>query len=168
MGSIQALAGFAMTLAVVTSPFHSTLYPYTITRPQGFVHDVVRDSLGDDLDFFYVPPPPGSFTTGATIYAIPGRSTPKETAYLRSIGGWSVHRAGYITLSKKRIALIRGDFAGLAGRFTIERAGFVACAKVWHITLSYATDHPEARVALLAMLKSFRLTCTSGAHGRST
>lgn len=164
LGSIQALAGFAVALAVVASPFHSTLYPYTITRPTGFMHSVVRDSLGNNLDFFFVPPPPGSFTTGATIYAVPGHTTPKETLYLRSIGGWNVHRVEYIRLSKLRVSLVRGDFAGLAGHFTIERAGFVACARVWHITLSYATDRPDSRVALLSMLKSFRLTCASRAH----
>jgi len=156
---VPPLAVLVVTLAITGSRFHSTLYPYTISRPSYFQHAILRDSTGNNLDYFFVPSSPGTYTTGVTIYATQGKKAPKEAPYLRSIGGRNVHTIGYVRIAGAPVPDIRGDFYGLAGRFTIERAGFEACKRAWHITVTFATDHPEERAALVDMVKSLRLTC---------
>jgi hypothetical protein len=60
-------------------------------------------------------------------------------------------------LAGRREPLIRADFKGLPGRWTIERVSFVARGLVWYITASYDVRYRNLRPTLLRMMRSFRL-----------
>src|SRR5438309_373245 len=75
---LSAFAGAMMyaSATVTWTPFHSTLYPYSISQPSSFRHLTVQVAPNQFNDFFY--PSVGSSTTNVNVSAIAGRDLPNE------------------------------------------------------------------------------------------
>ena len=156
--SIPVIGIFALAGVVVTwSRTSSTIYPYSIEQPSSFRHEVVRDGALNVAGDFYWPTPPGSSITNLNVKAVPGSRVKDGSASLRSQSGRNVHRISWMHLAGQREPLIRADFKGIPGRWTIEQVTFVARGLVWYVTASYDVKYRKFRPMLLRMMKSFRL-----------
>jgi len=159
MSMIPAVRTLAAVLfagiTTTTIHFSSTLYPYSIDQPSSFRHIIFTDTDNHRVDYFF--PALGSFTTNANIYAVPGRDAPDEQTYLHSIGGHHVKRSARISIAGQLRPVMRGDFKGIAGRWTIEQVTFAAHGYVWHLTASYDVKYKKMRPILIAILSSFKL-----------
>ncbi len=148
--------------SVTWSHFTSTIYPYTITQPSSYRHIVLKDTANRRVDYFF--PSLGSFTTNVNIYAVPGSHTLDEGQYLRSLGGQNVRPAGWVTLAGGRRWVVRADFHGIAGRWTIVQTMFVARGLVWRLTASYDVRYRDLRLVLFRVLRSFRIRGMTNEH----
>jgi hypothetical protein len=154
--SLPAIALFtAVNVGVTWSRFNSTIYPYSIAQPSSFRHIAMPNASGAQVDYFF--PSLGSSITNLNVWAQRDHSPPDDGAFLRGQGGKNVHRTEWMYLAGRREPLIRADFKGLPGRWTIERVSFVARGLVWYITASYDVRYRNLRPTLLRMMRSFRL-----------
>lgn len=149
-------------VSVTWSHFNSTTYPYTITQPSSYRHIVLRDTANRQVDYFF--PSLGSFTTNVNVYAFPGATAPDEMQYLRSMGGQHVQRAGWLRLAGSRRQMVRADFRGVTGRWTMMQTDFVAHGLVWRLTASYDVRYSKLRGTLMRILRSFQLQGTTAPH----
>ena len=145
----------SMGVKIRWAPFHSTIYPYTISQPSSFTHGILPTPSGQQGDFFF--PALGSFTTGLNIVAEPLKTDPPpaDAVYLRSTGGKQVQAASFVTIMKHRSLMYRANYAGLAGHWTEERLSFAANGYYWHITVSYAYKYRSMRSLMIRMVQSF-------------
>jgi hypothetical protein len=150
---IAVLSGITLTW----SPFHSTLYPYTLSQPSSFKHAVLNlDASAQKVDYFS--PPLGSAVTNVTVVATAGDAPRSATNYLRSIDGHGIKRIGWITVAGARRDLIQASFNGYPGKWTMEEVSFEANGYYWRLSLSYARQFKNLRIVMLKMLSSFKLT----------
>lgn len=148
------------TTGIITwSCFHSRLYPYIIGQPSSFQHVVMQDVAGHPTDYFF--PSLGRFTTNVNIDAVRKGRLVAESRYLRSLGARSIERTDSLRIGRQHLFLVRAEFEGLAGKWTLEQAALLACGRAWRLTMSYdPLSRTELRPLMLAMLRSFRLTCS--------
>jgi hypothetical protein len=152
VASIAVLSG----LTVTWMPFHSTLHPYSISQPSSFKRAVLTLDAGSErVDYFS--PPLGSAVTNVIIEATPGTTLMNSVSYLRSIDGHNVKRSGLIPVAGQRRDLIRADFNGYAGKYTIEEVSFVASGYCWRLSISYAHKFKYLRPLMLRMIQTFKL-----------
>jgi hypothetical protein len=144
------LAGVSVSWA----PFHSSLYPYSISQPSSFKHVVLPNTANLQVDYFF--PSIGSFPTNVNIVAKPGRDMRNEVAYLKGINGHNIFRSGWLKIMGHREALMHADFDGLAGKYSVEQIRFVYKDTVWQLTASYEPKYRKMLSIMLRMLSSFR------------
>jgi hypothetical protein len=148
---LVVLAGVSITW----TPFHSTLYPYSLSQPSSFKHAVLTlDASSQKVDYFS--PPLGSSVTNVTIVATPGDPLQNALDYLKSIDGHHIHRSGWISLAGARRPLIRADFDGYPGKWTVEEVSFAAAGYYWRLSMSYARQFKNLRSTMLRMIQSFK------------
>ncbi len=136
------------------TPFHSSIYPYSVSQPSSFRHVILPNAANRQVDFFF--PSLGSFTTNVNIVANPKTVPRKEIDYLKSLGGQNVHQSGWLTFMGKRRRLVRADFSGLAGKYTVEQALYVEANTEWQLTASYAQKYRSWRTTMVKMLDTFK------------
>jgi hypothetical protein len=148
----------AIVVASVTvswAPFHSSLYPYSISQPSSFRHVVLSNTANQQVDYFF--PSVGSYTTNVNIVAEPGGAVRNEVDYLKGIDGHHIHRSAWLHIMGHRRGLIYAAFGGLAGKYAVEQLRFSYKDVVWQLTASYQTQFRKMRSLMLRMLKSFRV-----------
>jgi hypothetical protein len=148
----------AIVLASVTvswAPFHSSLYPYSISQPSSFKHVVLPNTANQQIDFFF--PSVGSYTTNVNIVAVSGRTVRDETAYLKGINGRHIRVSGRLRIMGHRRTLMHADFDSLAGKYSVDQMRFVYKGTVWQLTASYQVQFRKMRLMMLRMLASFRV-----------
>lgn len=148
----------AMVLARVSvswTPFHSSLYPYSISQPSSFRHVVLPNTANQQVDYFF--PSKGSFPTNVNVVAAPGHAVRDEVAYLKEINGHNIHRSAWVRIMGHREALMHADFNGLAGRYVVEQVRFADGDTVWQLTASYESKYRKMRPLMLRMLASFHV-----------
>jgi hypothetical protein len=143
------------SVSVSWTPFHSSLYPYSISQPSSFRHVILQNTAKQQVDYFF--PSVGSSPTNVNIVATPGRAVRAEVAYLRGINGHHIHRSAWLRIMGHRQALMHADFNGLAGTYSVEQVRFVKKHMVWQITASYQTKYRTMLPLMLRMLASFRV-----------
>jgi hypothetical protein len=162
-GTPGTFAAFVLLVGSSTwLPFRSTVYPYTMTPPSGFKYVVLLDDSNHKIDYYF--PSLGSFVTNINIYAARGQTALDEQAYLHSLGAWHVRRSGWIVIMGRRLPLMRGDFHGLVGRWTVEQVSLAACGMVWRLTISYDVRYAKLRSSMVRALQTF--TCSTGSRPR--
>lgn len=144
------------SISVSWTPFHSTLYPYSISQPSSFKHVVLANTANQEVDYFF--PSVGSYPTNVNVIATPGHAVRDETAYLKSINGHHVYRSGWVRIMGHREALMHANFSGLAGKYAVDQVCFVYQGIIWQITASYELKYRKMRPMMLRMLRSFRVT----------
>jgi len=143
-------------ITVTWSPYHSTLYPYTISQPSSFKHAVLSLSSDDErVDYFS--PALGSATTNVTVSAQQGGSLQPAVEYLRSLDGHHIRQSGWIEVLGQLRPLMRADFNGYTGKWTIEEVNFTAQGYNWRVSCSYAARYSKLRSLMLRMIRSFKL-----------
>jgi hypothetical protein len=164
---LRSILGAAVFSGIIVtwSPFQSHLYPYTVSQPSSYRHIVLQDAAGHGVDYFF--PSLGSFTTNVNIWAEPGHSVSNDGVYLRSMGAKNIQRSGWMKIVGQRRPIMRGDFKGIAGRWTVEQVTFSAAGLVWHLTASYDPKFKKVRPTLLRILSSFKLHTAIHASGHS-
>lgn len=151
-------AAFLLTgISITWVPFSSKLYPYTISQPSSFRHDVIVTATGHKVDYFF-PALTGSFTTNVHISCQPRQAGAVEDAvrYLRGRDATHVHKVGVLTVMGRREGLIRARFTGLTGQWTEEEVTFSSGGYTWRLTASYDTRFRSLRSTMLRMLASFQ------------
>lgn len=143
------------SVSVTWSPFHSSLYPYSISQPSSFRHIVLPNTASQQVDFFF--PSVGSYTTNVNVLAEPGRAKRDEVAYLQGLNGRHIRVSARLRIMGHRRVLTHADFSSLAGNYSIEQIRFVYKDTVWQLTASYQTQFRKMRPMMLRMLKSFRV-----------
>jgi hypothetical protein len=154
----RGVAGIAVLsgITVTWSTFHSTLHPYSMSQPSSFKHIVLTLDAGmERVDYFS--PPLGSAVTNVIVEATPGTTLMNSVSYLRSIDGHNVRRSGFIPVAGQRRELIRADFNGYAGKYSIEEVTFVANGYCWRLSMSYAHKLKYLRSLMLRMIQTFKL-----------
>ncbi len=149
----------ALALASVSiswTPFHSSVYSYSISQPSSFKHIVLQNTANQQVDYFF--PSIGSFPTNVNIVAVPGTTVQNQVAFLKQMNGRHIHRSAWLVIMGHREALVHADFNSLAGKFSIEQVRFVYKGTVWQLTASYELKYREMRSLMLRMLRSFRVT----------
>ena len=142
------------SVSVSWTPFHSSLYPYSISQPSSFKHVVLPNTANQQVDYFF--PSVGSYPTNVNIVSTPGRAAWDEVAYLKGINGYHIHRSGWLKIMGHREALMHADFNGLAGKFSVDQIRFVYKDTVWQLTASYVPKYRNMRAMMLRMLASFK------------
>jgi hypothetical protein len=163
----RGAAGIAVLtgITVTWSPYHSSLYPYSIAEPSSFKHAVLTlDASGQKVDYFS--PPVGSAVTNVTVVATAGDAPRSATSYLRSIDGHDIKSVGSLSVAGARRELIRANFDGYPGKWTIEEMSFEANGYYWRISMSYARQFKNLRSVMLKMLRSFKLTAGAAKYKR--
>lgn len=146
-------------IIITWSCFHSRLYPYLIGQPSSFRHVVMQDVAQHQSDYFF--PALGRSTTNVNIDAVPSGRLLDEPRYLHSLGARSAIRTDSLWIGSRRLWLVRAAFQGPAGQWTLEQTSLLACGRSWQLTMSYdQSSRRELRPLMLAMLRSFRLTCS--------
>jgi hypothetical protein len=143
------------SVSVSWSPFHSSLYPYSISQPSSFRHIVLANTASQQVDFFF--PSVGSYTTNVNVVAEPGHAKRDEAAFLKGLNGRHIHVSARLRIMGHRRAVTHADFSSLAGNYSIEQVCFVHKGTVWQLTASYQTPYRKMRPMMLRMLKSFRV-----------
>ncbi|MGH2441567.1 MAG: hypothetical protein ACRDFX_00170 [Chloroflexota bacterium] len=143
-------------ISISWSPYSSHMYPYTISQPSSFRHEMVIAASGQRVDYFF-PALLGSFPTNVNISAVHGDGLVDAAQNLRQRSGRHVHRAGYLRLMGKRRKLTEANFVGLASKWTEDQVTFVARGYTWRLTASYEHRFRRLRPMMLRMLASFRL-----------
>jgi hypothetical protein len=143
------------SVSVSWTPFHSTLYPYRISQPSSFKHVALTNTAHQRVDYFF--PSVGSFPTNVNILARPRRMLRDGGACLKQRDGYHVYRSGWLRIMGRREPLMRADFHGLAGKYSIEQVCFVQKNTVWQLTASYETKYRTMRSMMLRMLASFHI-----------
>jgi hypothetical protein len=154
----RGVAGIAVLSGLIVTwlPFHSTLHPYSVSQPSSFKHAVITLDAGSErVDYFS--PPLGSAVTNVIVEARPGTTLMNSVSYLRSIDGHNIRRSGFISLAGQRRDLMRADFNGYAGKYTIEEVTFVASGYCWRLSISYAHKFRYLRSLMLRMIQTFKL-----------
>lgn len=136
--------------------FSSALYPYAMSAPSSFRHEVIVSANGQKADYFFASGL-GSFTTNVSVSASRTQTVSDEITFLRSHNGHRVRRSGWLRVMGHRLALIRADFHGLTGRWTQEQVSFQAHGYTWRLTASYAPRFRRLRPVMLRMLSSVKL-----------
>lgn len=156
--AVRAVVALTMLTGVTVrwTLFSSTLYPYSISQPSSFRHEVIISADGQHSDYFFASGL-GSFTTNVNISATRGQGVTDEISYFRSHNGTRVHRSGWLRVMGRRLALVRADFHGLTGRWTEEQTRFKAHGMLWQLTVSYDPRFRRFRPTMLRMLSSFKL-----------
>jgi hypothetical protein len=142
------------SVSVSWTPFHSSLYPYSISQPSSFKHVVLPNTANQKVDYFF--PSIGSFPTNVNIVATPGHAARDEVAYLKGISGHHIRRIGWLKIMGRRLAVMHADFNGLAGKYSVDQIRFGYKDTVWQLTASYETKYRKMRPMMLRMLASFR------------
>jgi hypothetical protein len=148
VAAILAVSGANVTWA----PFKSSIYPYTILQPSSYKHIPIDDTSGRPVDYFF--PSLGSSLTNVNVYCDHGHPNPGKS--LRALGGKHVTRVGRILIDGTQRTLVRAEFSGLPGHWTVEQVAFSMHGHVWHLTLSYANQFRSQRPIMIKMLKSFK------------
>jgi hypothetical protein len=143
------------SVSVSWIPFHSALYPYRISEPSSFKHVTLTNTAHQRVDYFF--PSVGSFPTNVNILARPRRTLRDGGACLKQRDGHRVYRSGWLTIMGHREPLMRADFRGLAGNYSVEQVCFVQKNTVWQLTASYEAKYRTMRSMMLRMLASFHL-----------
>lgn len=144
------------SVSISWTPFHSSLYPYSISQPSSFKHVVLTNTANQQVDYFF--PSLGSYTTNVNIVAVPGNKVQDEVALLKESNGHNIHRSVWLTIMGRRVKFMHATFSGLAGSYAIDQARFVYNHMVWQLTASYASKYRKAmRPLMLRMLASFRI-----------
>lgn len=146
-----------VTLAGITIkwiPFHSHVYPYSVLQPSSYRHDVIQDTSGQKVDFFF--PTLGSSVTNVNIYCDDSNSGTVKR--LQSIGGTHVHRSAWMTIMGKRYPVIYADFSSYGQYWTLEQITVPMQGRIWHLTASYAHKFRNQRPIMMKMLRSFKVT----------
>ena len=99
--------------------------------------------------------------TNVQVEAQSGGSITSEVSYLRSIDGRHIRRNGSLTVLGHRWPLMRADFNGFTGKWSIEQISFRADGFVWRLTASYANRWKSLRPLMMRMLRSFRLASST-------
>src|SRR5436305_829647 len=81
-----------------------------------------------------------------------------ETSYLRSIDGHNIKLVGRMNVAGKDRKIMKADFTGLAGKWSIEQVCFAAKGYVWRLTASWDPKVKSLLPTMLHMLKTFKLT----------
>jgi hypothetical protein len=133
--------------------FRSSIYPYRISQPSSYQHQVIEDVSHEKRDYFF--PGLGSFVTNVNIFA--DHSKLSAPAYLRSIGGRHVRKIGMIRIMGKWRTIYAADFTlSYSGPYTLEQVCFSASHRLWRLTMSYDWKfRKKQRPLMLKMLKSF-------------
>jgi hypothetical protein len=82
-----------------------------------------------------------------------------EPSYLESLGARSTSSDGSLSVGGHQVSLVRGEFRGLAGRWTLEQASFVGCGMAWRLTASVDVRDRGLFPLMLRTLHSFQLAC---------
>lgn len=151
LARVSAIVAFS-GITVNWLPFRSPTYPYTILQPSSYKHVVIEDTSGQSVDYFF--PSLGSSLTNVNIYC--DHSHLNAAAVLRSSGAKHVQRTARIVIDGAKRTLIRGDFQGIPGRWTVEQVVFADHGHIWHLTASYASRFRNQRPIMLKMLTSFK------------
>lgn len=148
----------ALVLASVSiswTPFHSSVYSYSISQPSSFRHVILPNTASQQVDYFF--PSIGSFPTNVNIIGVPGNTVQDEVSYLKEMHGHNIHRIAWIRIMGQRQALMHADFNGLAGKFSIDQVRFAFKGTVWQLTASYEVKYRSMRKLMLRMLSSFQV-----------
>lgn len=143
------------SVSVSWSPFHSSLYSYSIRQPSSFRHVVLSNTANQHVDYFF--PSKGSFPTNVNILASPGRLAGSESAYLKDMNGKNIHRSAWLSIMGRRVPLVYADFSGLAGKYSVEQVRFFYKDTVWQLTASYELKYRKMRTIMLKMIASFQV-----------
>ena len=143
------------SVSVSWSPFHSSLYSYSISQPSSFRHVVLSNTANQQVDYFF--PSKGSFPTNVNIVASPGRAARNELAYLKDMNGRNIHRSAWLRIMGRREPVVYADFSGLAGRYSVEQVRFSYKDTVWQLTASYQSKYRNMRAMMLKMISTFRV-----------
>lgn len=156
-GIIGAVLLGGSTVSLTWQPFASKLYPYSISQPSSFRHEVITTASGSQVDYFF-PAFTGSFPTNVNVSAVRGTDVQDEVRYLQEHNGHHVQRVGFLKFMGRHHAIVRADFDGLTGKWVEEQISFPASGYFWRITASYEPRFRRLRPLMLRMLASFRLT----------
>jgi hypothetical protein len=143
------------SVSVSWTPFHSSLYPYSLSQPSSFKHVVLVNTANQRVDYFF--PSVGSFLTNVNIVALPGRAVRDRVSCPKVINGYHRYRRGWLTIMGQHEALMHMDFHGLAGKYSIEQVCVVKHHTRWQLTASFETKYRTMRSMMLRMLASFRV-----------
>jgi hypothetical protein len=143
-------------ITVKWSLFNSTVYPYTITQPSTFKHEVLTSSTGQLVDYFFAVGL-GSFTTNVNISASRGTQSLTADDLLRADNGTDVKQSGWLRVMGHNLRLTRATFRGLVGTWIEEAVTFTAGGYSWRLTASYDPRYKSLRSTMLRMLSSFKL-----------
>jgi hypothetical protein len=144
----------AMATTVTWKRVSSNIYPYSIYQPSSFRHLVVRETSNLLADYYY--PSLGSSITNLNVKATKG-TLPKNPESNQSLTGRPAKRSGWVNIAGHRCPLMRTDFKGLIGQWTVERVTFGSHGLVWYVSASYDHRYRNLRPQLLRMMRSFRL-----------
>lgn len=152
-GALGAVVLIGIT--VKWSPFTSTIYPYTISQPSTFTHQV-SDARGQPTDYFFASGL-GSFTTNVNISAERGNHVAHNLAVFRSDSGKKARQSGWLHVMGHNLRLIRSTYHTLAGTWVEEQVTFAAGGYTWLLTASYEPRFKSLRPTMIRMLSSFKL-----------
>jgi hypothetical protein len=155
--ALHGLAGVVLYTGVTItwSPYHSTVYDYTISQPSSYRHLVIQTAPDQRDDYFY--PSLGSSTTNVNVSATRGHTLEPELQYLRSRDGKNVHRSAWVSIVGRKLPLMCADFNSLVGKYRLEQVSFMSGGRVWRVTASYDLRFQNQRSIMLRMIKSFKL-----------
>ncbi|HZS93516.1 MAG TPA: hypothetical protein VFA78_01865 [Chloroflexota bacterium] len=161
MGKRALLSAGLLTTASLTGihvswvHFASNLYPYSVSQPSSFKHVVLQDAADHRIDYFY--PALGSFTTNVNIWGQRDGTLQDEAREIEALGGRHVRRIGTLEVMGRHRQVIRGDFRGISGRWSIEQVDFRSKGWSWHLTASFDPRYKKMLPTLLHILRSFRI-----------
>lgn len=142
-------------ISIKWSTFNSTLYPYSISQPSTFSHQV--GTLGGlPADIFFANGL-GSYTTNVNITAQRGNSVAQDLAVFRRQSDGTAKSVGWLRVMGHNLQLIRSKSDGLVGPWVEERVTFSAGGYTWRLTASYEPRYKRLRPTMLRMLASFKL-----------
>lgn len=151
-GPLAALVFAGITITWL--PFHSGLYPYHVSQPSSFKHEVIVTASGLKVDYFF-PTLTGSFPTNVNISAVRGSKIMDAVQFLRSASGHRVRRSGWMVIMGHRFPLMRAAFHGLTTNWIEEQVAFASGGYNWRLTASYEPRFVKLRSLMLRMLQSF-------------
>jgi hypothetical protein len=143
------------SVSVSWTPFHSALYPYSLSQPSSFKHVVLVNTANQHVDYFF--PSVGSFLTNVNIMALSGHAGQDRVICQQGITGDHRYRRGWLTIMGQRQALMHADFHSLAGKYSIEQVCVVKNRTLWQLTASFEAKYRTMRSMMLRMLVSFHV-----------